>query len=191
MMVRALDDSPLSRYRRRVPLSAHDIRQAFAALSAELDRRGEIAQIALTGGAALVLLFNARESTKDVDAYFIQPDPPRLREAAVRVARDLDLPEDWLNDAAKGYFVGISEGEVVYESPSLLVRAVTLEQLLGMKLAAWRDAVDRGDARLLLCNLEGSAEEIWRRVEPFVPRNQIDKASYAFDDLWEAIHGHS
>ena len=97
----------------------------------------------------------------------------------------------WLNDAAKGYFVGISEGEVVYESPSLLVRAVTLEQLLGMKLAAWRDAVDRGDARLLLCNLEGSAEEIWRRVEPFVPRNQIDKASYAFDDLWEAIHGHS
>jgi len=84
-----------------VPLSADDIKNAFAALSADLASRGERAQIAITGGAALVLLFHARETTKDVDAFFIQPDPPRIREAVARVARDLELPEDWLNDLRK------------------------------------------------------------------------------------------
>ena len=174
-----------------MPLSAEDIRGAFAALSRELAQRGERAQIAMTGGAALVLLFDARQTTKDVDVFIIQPDPPRVREAAVEVARELDLPEDWLNDGAKGYFTAISEGEVLYESASLLVRSVTTEQLLGMKLAAWRDAIDRSDARLLLSKLSGSAEEIWRRVEPFIPRNYVDKASYAFDDLWESMYGAS
>lgn len=119
----------------------------------------------------------------------MQPDPPALREAAVQVARKLELPEDWLNDGAKGYFTVISEGEVVHESPSLLVRAVTTEHLLGM--TAWRDAIDRGDARLLLSQLSGSAEEIWLRVEPFVPRAYVDKASYAFDDLWDSMYGNT
>jgi hypothetical protein len=174
-----------------MPLSAEHILRAFAALSEELAERGERAQIAITGGAALVLLFNARQTTKDVDVFIVEPDPPRLREAVVQVARNLELPEDWLNDGAKGYFTAISEGEVLYDSASLRVRAVTTEQLLGMKLAAWRDAIDRGDARLLLSRLSGSREEIWRRVAPFVPRNYVDKASYAFDDLWESTHGTS
>lgn len=174
-----------------MPLSAEDIQRAFADLSDELAQRGQVAQIAITGGAALVLLFNARQTTKDVDVFIVQPDPPLLREAAVQVARRLELPEDWLNDGAKGYFTAISEGEVVYESLFLLVRAVTTEQLLGMKLAAWRDAIDRGDARLLLSRLSGSAEEIWLRVEPFVPLAYVDKASYAFDDLWDSMYGNS
>ena len=133
-----------------MPLSAAQIKDAFNALSNELSRRGDRAQMAVTGGAALVLLFNARETTKDVDVFIVQPDPPRVREAAAQVARDLDLPDDWLNDAAKGYFVTVSEGPIVYESTALLVRAVTMEQLLAMKLAAWRDAIDRSDASVLL-----------------------------------------
>jgi hypothetical protein len=50
---------------------------------------------------------------------------------------------------------------------------------------------DRGDARLLLSRLSGSAEEIWFRVEPFVPRAYVDKASYAFDDLWDSMYGNT
>jgi len=172
-----------------VTLTATDIRRAFDALSTELGANDRRAQIAITGGAALVLLFDARETTKDVDAYFVQPDPPIIRAAAAKVARDLALPEDWLNDAAKGYFVAISEGPTVYESTSLIVRAVAIEQLLAMKLAAWRDAIDRGDARLLIAELPGTREEIWSNVRQFVPVNYADKASYAFDDLWDSVHG--
>jgi hypothetical protein len=172
-------------------LSATDIRNALGALSAELARSGQQVEMFVAGGAALVLLFDARKSTKDVDAYFVTPEPSAVRRAARYVAEQLGLPEDWLNDAAKGYFQGLSHGEVLYESASLTARAVSTSQLLAMKLAAWRDAVDRADARLLLANLSGSQAEIWRAIEPHVPPQHRDKASYAFEDLWEAAYGSS
>lgn len=138
-----------------------------------------------------MLLFRARESTKDVDAYFVRPEAAEIREAAETVADRLDLPSDWLNDGAKGYFFGITAGDVLYESGSLLVRAASTAQLLAMKLAAWRDAIDRADAKLLLSNMPGSAEEVWSAIKTFVPPHQLGKASYAFEDLWETLHEHS
>ena len=174
-----------------MPLSAEDIRRGFAALADEFARRGERAEIVIAGGAALVLLFNARQTTKDVDAYILRPEASHVRDAVRQVAHELELPDDWLNDGAKGYFVGVSNGEVLHESEALSVRAVSTVQLLAMKLSAWRDAIDRADARLLLMRMKGSAEEIWTMVAPFVPPNQIDKASYAFDDLWDSLHGTS
>jgi hypothetical protein len=174
-----------------MPLSAADIMEAFAALSDELVVRGRQAEIVIVGGAALVLLFGNRESTKDVDAYFVKPEASVLRAAAGAVADRLDLPADWLNDGAKGYFVGITIGEVLYESDALTVRAASAAQLLAMKLAAWRDAIDRDDAKLLLSQMAGSSDSIWATVKPFVPPGHVDKASYAFEDLWETLHGHS
>ncbi len=167
-------------------LSATDIMRAFESLEEELSRRGERAEIVIAGGAALVLLFGARETTKDVDAYFVRPEASVLRQAAAQVASRLDLPEDWLNDGAKGYFVGLTNGSHVYDSASLTVRAVTTIQLFAMKLCAWRDAVDRSNARLRLSNLEGTKAEIWTQATRFVPPQLMDKASYAFDDLWES-----
>jgi hypothetical protein len=49
----------------------------------------------VVGGAGLVMLFGARETTKDVDAYFVlSPAPGEMRTAAARVAEWLSLPED-------------------------------------------------------------------------------------------------
>jgi Nucleotidyltransferase of unknown function (DUF6036) len=174
-----------------MPLSADDIQRAFTALSDELADRNERAELIVVGGAALVLLFRARESTKDVDAYFVKPTAAVVRAAAEAVANRLDLPADWLNDGAKGYLVTVSAGQVLYESRSLTVRAASTAQLLAMKLAAWRDTIDRADAKLLLDQMSGSSAEIWAAIAPFVPSNHHDKASYAFEDLWETTHGHS
>jgi hypothetical protein len=172
-----------------MPLSAGDIRNAFDALSEELAQGSDRAELVVVGGAALVLLFGARETTKDVDAYFVRPEASEVRAAAARVAGRLDLPEDWLNDAAKGFLVGLTDGEILYESRFLIARAPSTAQLLAMKLAAWRDAIDRGDARLLLSRMSGSSEDVWAAVKPLVPPPQLDKAWYAFQDLWEAVHG--
>jgi hypothetical protein len=174
-----------------MPLSATNITAAFGALSEELAREGKRAELLVVGGAALVLLYGARASTKDVDAYFVRPEASSIRAAAHRVAARLNLPNDWLNDGAKGYIVGLSDGEVLYASPALTVRAAATAQLLAMKLAAWRDAIDRGDAALLLRHMTGSAEQVWTAIRSFVPPGQIDKASYAFEDLWDSLHGRS
>jgi hypothetical protein len=116
-------------------------------------------QLVLAGGAALVVLYEARDSTKDVDAFLVDPDSGEaLRRAARQVASDLGLPDDWLNDAVKGYIYGLALGEVVLESRNITVQALAPTQLLAMKLSAWRDDVDVEDARLI-------------------------------DDLWEASHG--
>jgi predicted nucleotidyltransferase len=172
-----------------MPLTADEIREAFAALSDELQQKGTPAELIVVGGAALVLLFQARESTKDVDAYFVRPEGSVVRTAAEAAARRLGLPEDWLNDGAKGYLVGVTSGEVLYASSWLTVRAASIAQLLAMKLAAWRDAIDRADARLLLTHMSGSADEVWSAIEPFLAPHHHDKASYAFDDLWETARG--
>jgi hypothetical protein len=70
-----------------------------------LRRLGELAQaqgfkirLTLVGGAAMVLGYQARQSTRDVDAVIIAPGEARLvRALAKQVAEEQDWPEDWLN----------------------------------------------------------------------------------------------
>lgn len=171
-------------------LSAAQIRDAFSALAGELRRAGARAEIAVAGGAALVLLYGARESTKDVDAITLDASAAdAVRIASRAVAGALGLPSDWLNDAAKGYVHGLALGERLFESETLIVRALAAQQLLAMKLSAWRDDVDVEDARLLLRSLVGDRDVAWRSIEPHLVPGRELKARYAFEDLWEAEHG--
>lgn len=173
-------------------LSHAMIREALEALARELEAAGSTRQeeIVLAGGAALVLMYNARESTRDVDYCLLgSAGSAALRDAARRVAATLELPEDWLNDGAKGYLKGLLPGEVLLDRPALRVRALGPQQLLAMKLSAWRDDVDISDARLLLPEVSGTREEAWSAIEPFLVPGRELKARFAFEDLWESIHG--
>jgi hypothetical protein len=170
-------------------LSQDDIRRALLALASELARSSIRCEIAIMGGAAVVLLYGARAATKDVDAIILGGlDPKEVRMAIERVAEELGLPNDWLNDAAKGYVHGIALGDVVIDEPSLVVRTLAPHQLLAMKLSAWRDDVDIEDARLLLTKLSADRDETWRLVEPHILPGREIKAYYAFCDLWEGQH---
>ncbi len=169
-------------------LSKDDIVEALTSLSAELGRPEDSHELLITGGAALVLLYDARETTKDVDA--VVSDEP-VRTAARNVAIQLGLPEDWLNDGAKGFLHGIAPGEVVFQSPALVVRALAPPQLLAMKLSAWRDDLDIEDARLLLSKIVGDMESVWQQVEPYLVPGRELKSQYAFEDLWESEHADS
>jgi uncharacterized nucleotidyltransferase DUF6036 len=169
-------------------LSKSDILHGLRELAKELGPSSPPREIAIAGGAAIVVLYETRQSTRDVDVVV---SAPGVREAARAVAARLGWPEDWLNDGAKGYLRGLSLGEVVMEGPGLIVRTLSPQHLLAMKLSAWRDDVDVADARVLLSNLSGDKQAIWVRIEPHLIPGRELKAKYAFEDLWEAAHGRS
>jgi len=165
-----------------------------------LRRLGELAQaqglhvrLALVGGAAMVLAYEARQSTRDVDVVILSPAEARLvRNLVKRIAAERDWPEDWLNDGAKGYLVGISKGPLLFSAPGIEALSPSIEQLLAMKLCAWRDDLDISDARRLLQEILQSVsgkDDIWKSLEPYlVPGDELT-AQYAFLDLWETLYG--
>jgi hypothetical protein len=165
-----------------------------------LERLGQLAELkkihirlTLVGGAAMVLGFDARQSTRDVDVVILVPEEARLvRDLARLVAEERGWPEDWLNDGAKGYLVGVSEGLQLFSAPGIEAYSPSLYQLLAMKLSAWRDDVDISDARRLLKEVSFPGQrqdEIWQQIEPFlVPGDELT-AQFAFQDLWETSDG--
>lgn len=153
-------------------------------------QRNEKIELLLMGGAVMVLVYEQRLSTRDVDAVFLSPsETAPIRDLIKQIAREHNLPEDWLNDAAKGYLMGLGQSSIIFSAPGITVKMPPVAQMLAMKLCAWRDDVDIEDARRLLLELTGDREQIWQAIEPYLtPGNEL-KAQYAFLDLWEMIHG--
>ncbi len=133
----------------------------------------------------MVLEFEARDSTQDVDAVVLWPEAREVRDLARLVAHEQGFAEDWLNDAVKGYVGLPSPGPTIFSAAGILVRRPSLPQLLALKLSAWRDDVDIADARRILAELPGTKEAIWSLVSPFLVKGRELKASYAYEDLWE------
>jgi hypothetical protein len=171
-------------------ITRQEIVEALERLGQLAEAQGTKIELALVGGALMVLVYEARESTRDVDAIILAPrEASTVRELAQVVADERGWPNDWLNDGAKGFLIGLSHGPVVFSAPGIEVRSPAIAQLLAMKLSAWRDDVDIADARRLLREMSSAREDVWRAVEPFlVPGNEL-KAQYAFVDLWEALYG--
>ena len=83
-------------------------------------------------------------------------------EAAESVARDLDLPPGWLNDAVKGFLAGDDPAAApVLDLPGLRVLAASPSALLALKVLAHRVGEDEDDIRLLAAELGiGNAAEV-------------------------------
>jgi hypothetical protein len=145
---------------------------AFARLDAELAARGVRAELFLVGGAVMCLVHQARPSTKDVDGWFTEPQA--VRAAARAVADELNLPDDWLNDAAKGFVPPNAGYETWQALPNLTISTVDARTLLAMKCAAARTDVDSEDIRTLakllgLC----SSEDVLRVVTSYFPEDRL------------------
>ncbi|MBI4770125.1 MAG: hypothetical protein HY784_06865, partial [Chloroflexi bacterium] len=79
-------------------------KQELAEILRDLDAQlSSACDVLLVGGAAMILHFGASRATCDVDALVLRGDVADLRLAGQRVARTHDLPEDWMNDAVKGF----------------------------------------------------------------------------------------
>ncbi len=142
---------------------------ALRALGEELTRRGVRGQIFVVGGAAMALAYSTRRVTKDIDAVF-EPKSA-VYDAAASVAEDLGLPEDWLNDAAKGYMPGNDENpRPIADIHGIEVTTASPRYLLAMKLMAMRFGEDDEDIEILLaeCGLRSAEEavDLLKRMYP-------------------------
>ena len=167
-------------------LSRQLILALFAELNAELEAVNIRGDVFIIGGAAMAVAYDARPSTRDIDAIW-EPSV-EVREAAKRVARNHDdLPDDWLNDGAKAFMPRKDRGEqrVVFEGKFLTVRAASPAYLLATKILASRVSRDEDDILLLysLCGFT-SVDEGVRLVEKFYPGVPIEaKARFLLEEL--------
>lgn len=150
-------------------LSRTDIEAALSRMGELAYERGLSLELLVVGGAAMVLGYNARASTHDIDAVILEPTPAaEVRLMAADVAAELGWPDDWFNDGAKGFVRGRQRGRLLFESAGIRVYQPPVEQLLAMKLSAWRDDVDISDASILLQAVRESLtrDEVWSLLEP-------------------------
>lgn len=161
-------------------LNRNTIRQLFDALNTELRKVGVTGEVGICGGCVMCLVFNARQATKDVDAIF-EPTS-EIRAAAARVAASMGVPVDWLNDAAKGFFLSQPETIDVINLSNLRVWAPSAEYMLAMKCISARfDTHDADDVRFLIKHLGlENPEDLFRMIESFYPKKSIPAKTQFF-----------
>ncbi len=142
-------------------------------------------EICLYGGAVLCVAYDARPSTKDVDAIFYPTQ--QIRQAVEHIAENHELRKDWLNDAVKGFVVHHPQ-QIFLNLSHLKVYIPEPDYLLAMKsLAARVDTTDAQDVKFLV-GLLGiqKPDEVFVILEKYYPRQQIKPATQFFiEELFE------
>lgn len=167
-----------------------DLRRAFTLLAERLERTKVVGHVHVIGGAAMLLAYNSRVITRDVDALFA-PDGPILK-AAHDVAKQMGWPRSWLNNQASSYMSRTpGQGAIVFDHQYLQVVATPADHLLAMKVLAARSVRDGEDIELLLDRLKiTSAATVWDTVRRFFPDTEIPQRSRLLvDDLLERARG--
>jgi hypothetical protein len=117
-------------------LSRQDVEAAFREMGELLVRAGNVAEIAVFGGAAIMLQFAVNFHTGDVDARVETGDHGAVMAAAAEVARRHGWLRSWLSEA-------VTRG-------GLRIYVAIPDYLLAMKLLAMRIGTrDEADAILL------------------------------------------
>lgn len=165
-------------------LTAETIRKLLAALNDELAATGVVGEVGLCGGAVMCLVFNAREATRDVDAVFAPTGA--IRGAAAKVAKALDVPEDWLSDAAKAFFLVDPPKQQVLDLSNLRVWAPTAGYMLAMKCVSARfDSHDKNDVAFLIDFLKlTDPPDVFRIIQQYYPDQVVPaKTKFLVEEL--------
>ena len=165
-------------------LSRELLLRAFARLDELLKTQSLTADVFVFGGAAIVLGFDARPLTRDVDAVW-KPHTAVLN-AARDVADEFGMPRWWLNEQASVYLPAgaQSDGVPAFAGSALRVTTAKPELLLAMKVRAARTG-DREDIRLLASHLGlQSAVEILALAESAFGAAVPDRQRLVVEDLF-------
>ena len=118
----------------------------------------------VVGGASILINFDFRKATLDVDAYCDKID--ELKDIIVEISLELYLDDDWINDDfinTPSYSDKIVELSVLYKSFDNVIYVYTLEPkyMIAMKLKSSRpDGGDLDDIKRMIFELKLSGVEL-------------------------------
>lgn len=182
-------------------LTRADIEAAFEDVGRAAHAAGKIIDLAIVGGAAIVLLFVARPATRDVDAV-ISGDSAFVREQTQRVAHERGWKEDWLNDSVKGFLsVRHNDPDVMrlfrtYPSEreaGMRVFVARPEYLLAMKCLAMRVGApmsrDVDDIKTLVRHLGlSNADQVLDIVASYYPNRMIrPRTQFGVQEIMQSL----
>jgi hypothetical protein len=179
-------------------LAKDDILRGLRKIDERARAAGVLIDLAIYGGAALVIAFNARQATRDVDAV-VRGSPDFLRNAAAQIAVEENWPPDWLNDGVKGF---ISNNEAMtlmseFQGSSgggLRIHVPTPSYIFAMKCMAMRPegidgSHDVSDIELLANKLGvKTPEEAFSIIEGFYPASRIPaKVRFGVEEIMSRL----
>jgi hypothetical protein len=175
-------------------LNKETILKALEGLSDYFKEHGAQGEICIFGGTAMLLAFDAREMTRDVDAIF-QPSE-LFCDAAKKMSKTHHLPEHWLNDGVKGFVSSVADftREGLPQFSHLRIMRPTAQYLLAMKCLAARDSGygtdgDKKDVMALITHLQlQTAEEIFKIIENYYPQERIGvKTKFFIEEIIQEV----
>lgn len=115
-------------------LTKEQITMALTRLGELADKQNESIHLLIVGGAALVLAYDARLSTHDVDVIILSANRKLVRSLAREVATELGLKKKWFSDAARIFVTDRTPDTILLATLGLVVARPTIAHLLAMKL---------------------------------------------------------
>lgn len=156
-------------------MNKKEIEKYLQMVGQELQKEGLTFEITLLGGAAILIEVGNRDSTQDVDTYFL-PDFLAITKASAIVAGQEGLPDGWLNAAAAGFtysFIRQPERKLWKKFPGLHVYTASLDYLFVTKIMAGRPKDDIDIVALATMLHVSTQEEALALVVQYVPKEQI------------------
>lgn len=168
-------------------LTKADILAGLTRLSELAQKEAITLEVSLYGGAVMMLAYDARQMTKDVDAIIRPPDVGR--QLAAKVAKERGWHDDWLNDDVKQFVSAVETRDSWtppgLNAPALKITKPTAKYLLAMKVMACRKALpgyagDEADIAFLLKKMViKNTREVEDIVDKYFPNTVLPATTIA------------
>lgn len=175
-------------------LDARRMRVLFDAIGRMLAEAGQRAEISVYGGSALILMYDFREATRDIDYVPMLGNAEIVSRIADEIGRRENLPEGWLNDAVSIFTSDRPDFQLVGDfpagAPGLRVYSASPRYLLAMKVMAMRSSLETSDVSDIwhlvdICGIE-SVEDARAVVGEYFPGKRIPRRNdLILEDLFE------
>lgn len=155
-------------------------------LGEELAEQGTMGEIVVYGGSALMLMYDFRASTHDVDFTALDSlnnGQYRVLKAATKISAQEGINSAWMNDAIEVFVSDTPDmllfGEFPKDKPGLRVFTATPEYIFTMKMLAMRPSTSSSDMEDIwnlidICHIN-SVSEAKERLEDFYPNKILPK----------------